>query len=50
MEMILEEKINRLREIVKELEKYDKVLFLYEGDRIDISMLKSEMWDILKTL
>lgn len=46
----MEEKIERLKEIVKELDEYDNALFLYEGDYIDISMLKSEMMDIIRSL
>lgn len=46
----MEEKIKRIRELVKEIESYNDLLFMYDGDRIDLQMLKDELWEILKTL
>lgn len=46
----MEEKIKRIREIVKEIDSYNDLLFMYEGDRIDLQMLKDELWEILRTL
>lgn len=46
----MEEKINRLRELVKEIDSYDDAIFMYEIDRINLQMLKDEVWEILRTL
>ena len=46
----MEEKINRLRELIKEIDSYNNLLFMYDGDRIDLQMLKNEVWEILRTL
>lgn len=46
----MKEKINRLRELVKEIDSYNDLLFMYDGDRIDLQMLKDELWEILRTL
>lgn len=46
----MEEKINRLRELVKEIDSYNDVIFMYEIDAINLQMLKDEVWEILRTL
>ena len=46
----MEEKINRLRELIKEIDSYDEVIFMYEIDRINLQMLKDEVFEILRTL
>lgn len=46
----MEEKINRLRELIKEIDSYNDLLFMYDGDKIDLQMLKDEVWEILRTL
>lgn len=45
-----DEKIQEIRRLVKEIKSYDDVLFMYEGDRIDLEMNKQELWDLLQTL
>ena len=45
-----DEKIQEIRRLVKEIRSYDDVLFMYEGDRIDIEMNKQELWDLLQKL
>lgn len=45
-----EEKIQEIRRLVKEIRSYDDVLFMYEGDRIDLEMNKQELWDLLQKL
>ena len=34
----MEEKINQIRELVREIKSYDDVLYMYEGDKIDLEM------------
>lgn len=45
-----DEKIQEIRRLVKEIRSYDDVLFMYEGDRIDLEMNKQELWDLLQKL
>lgn len=45
-----DEKVQEIRRLVKEIRSYDDVLFMYEGDRIDLEMNKQELWDLLQTL
>lgn len=45
-----DEKIQEIRRLVKEIRSYDDVLFMYEGDKIDLEMNKQELWDLLQTL
>lgn len=45
-----DEKIQEIRRLVKEIKSYDDVLFMYEGDKIDLEMNKQELWDLLQTL
>ena len=37
----MEEKINQIRELVREIKSYDDVLYMYEGDKIDLEMKKT---------
>ena len=46
----MEEKINQIRELVREIKSYDDVLNMYEGDKIDLEMKKQELWDLLQKL
>ena len=46
----MEEKINQIRELVREIKSYDDVLYMYEGDKIDFEMKKQELWDLLQKL
>ena len=46
----MEEKINQIRELVREIKSYDDVLYMYEGDKIDLEMKKQELWDLLQKL
>lgn len=46
----MEEKINRLRGLIKEIDSYDGVLFMYDIDKINLQMLKDEVFEILRTL
>lgn len=46
----MEEKINRLRELIKEIYSYDDVIFMYEIDKMNLKMLKDEIFEILMTL
>lgn len=34
----------------KEIKSYDEVLFMYEGDRIDLELKKQELWELLQKL
>lgn len=45
-----DEKIQEIRRLVKEIRSYDDVLFMYEGDKIDLEMNKQELWDLLQKL
>ena len=49
-EINMEEKINQIRELVREIKSYDDVLYMYEGDKIDLEMKKQELWDLLQKL
>ena len=49
-EMALKEKIERLRELSKEIKKYEDIVPLYQGDYIDLAMLKDEVFEIIGTL
>ena len=46
----MEEKIERLRELIKEIDSYDDCLFMYEIDHINLQMAKDEVFEILRTL
>lgn len=46
----MEEKINQIRELVKEIKSYDDVLYMYEGDKIDLDIKKQELWELLQIL
>lgn len=46
----MEDKIKRIRELVKEIKSYDDVLFMYEGDKIDLDIKKQELWELLQNL
>lgn len=46
----MEEKINRLRELIKEIDSYNDAIFMYEIDKINLKMLKDEVFEILRTL
>lgn len=46
----LMEKVERLREISKEIKEYDDLLFMYERDKIDLALLKKEVFEIIATL
>lgn len=37
----MEEKINQIRELVREIKSYDDVLYMYEGDKIDLEVKKT---------
>ena len=50
MEQKMEDKIERVRELVKEIKSYDDVLFMYEGDKIDLDIKKQELWELLQNL
>ena len=45
-----EEKIARLRELIKEIDSYNDCVFMYEIDHINLNMLKDEVFEILRTL
>lgn len=46
----MEEKIKRLKELIQEIDRIESLLYLYEGDRIDLEMAKREVFEILRTL
>ena len=46
----MEEKINQIRELVREIKSYDDVLYMYEGDKIEHKKKKQELWDLLQKL
>lgn len=46
----MKEKIDEIRELVKEIKSYDNVLYMYEGDQIDLQMTKQDLWDLLQNL
>lgn len=46
----MEEKIKQIKDLVKEIKSYDDVLYMYEGDKIDLEMKKQELWDLLQKL
>lgn len=46
----MEEKINRLKELIKEIDSYNDVVFMYEIDRINLQTLKDKVFDIIRTL
>lgn len=46
----LMEKVERLREISKEIKELDDLLFMYERDKIDLALLKKEVFEIIATL
>lgn len=43
----MEEKINKIRDLVKEINSYNNVLYMYEGDKIDLDIKKQELWELL---
>ena len=46
----LEQKIERLRELIKEIDSYNDCLFMYEIDHMRLKMAKDEVFEILRTL
>lgn len=46
----MEDKTERIRELVKEIKSYDDVLFMYESDKIDLDIKKQELWELLQNL
>lgn len=46
----MEEKINKIRNLVKEINSYNDVLYMYEGDKIDLDIKKQELWELLQIL
>ena len=44
------EKVSRLKEIAKEIKSYDDILYMYEGDKIDLQLLKDEVFEIIQEL
>lgn len=44
------QKVERLRELIKEIDSYDECIFMYEIDHINLKMLKDEVFEILRTL
>lgn len=46
----MEEKINKIRDLVKEINSYNDVLYMYEGDKIDLDIKKHELWELLQIL
>ena len=41
--MKIEEKIDEIRKLVKEIKSYDDLIFMYEGDRIDLECAKYDL-------
>lgn len=50
MTEIMEEKINKIRDLVKEINSYNDVLYMYEGNKIDLDIKKQELWELLQIL
>ena len=50
MESKMEEKLEKIRELVKEIKSYEDELFLYECDRINLEIAKNDLWELLQTL
>ena len=46
----MEKKIEKIRELVKEIKSYDELLYMYEGDKIGLDILKQELWELLQEL
>lgn len=46
----MEEKIKQIKDLVREIKSYDDVLFMYEGDKINLEIKKQELWDLLQKL
>lgn len=46
----MEDKIKRLKEIIKEIDRIENLMYQREGDRIDLHMYKEEVFEILRTL
>ena len=46
----MEEKIEQIREFVREIKSYDDMLYMYEGDKIDLELKKQELWNLLQKL
>lgn len=46
----MEDKIEKIRELVKEIKSYNDVLFMYECDKIDLDIKKQELWELLQNL
>ena len=44
------EKVSRLKEIAKEIKSYDDILYIYEIDKIDLQLLKDEVFEIIQEL
>lgn len=41
---------NKLRFLRKEINSYNDVLYMYEGDKIDLDIKKQELWELLQIL
>lgn len=46
----MEEKIKQIRELVREIKSYEDILYMYEGDKIDLALKKKELWELLQEL
>ena len=46
----MEEKVNQIRELVREIKSYDDILHMYTGYKIDLEIKKQELWELLQTL
>lgn len=46
----MEEKIKQIRDLVREIKSYEDILYMYEGDKIDLALKKKELWELLQEL
>ena len=46
----MEEKLEKIRELVKEIKSYEDEVFLYECDRINLEIAKNDLWELLQTM
>ena len=46
----MEEKIKQIRELVREIKSYEDILYMYEGDKIDLALKKKELWELIQEL
>ena len=46
----MEEKIKQIGELVREIKSYEDILYMYEGDKIDLALKKKELWELLQEL